>query len=640
MISLNGPFLTNNASFAKHPVQFSPLPPPLTSALGLNTHAQHFVSVLNKKMSYLSAGRMVDCEVLFNLFKFMEQNYHPSIQEALKKEQGYLKRFFSNETWENWLEDQTPLGKVFSTYIDSLENPHQDPTKFVEPLSKEMVDDAIKHALQLLTQVQVSSVNKKGIEPQSQPLWNRLSHLDRAISSWLSFPPTVGAEEVDVSKKKTFWPSPPTVGGQEVDVAKKKTFFSNAEKSIKTVDEALRYVTEKGIQLRSPIPTSCQVIFSFDQVTYAHKLSFTQRKEADLAKEHEVLLQLAIDDDLGLCQDKLKDLFETLLLDSSQYTLDLLHPFSKLFAALLNHSKKDYTFKVLEFHGEKINAVSRNLISKFKNTNDREAVLAWIDVLLMSANMYPKNSDMLRETFHTILDLLRSNSKGVALEKEKEISDLAKLTNELIHPGDIVEIADQILKETGQKTWVGAFVLNKLENLLEDGERIIKHLPSVSLKTGITLSLIPPLLVIYLKAQALKKIALCADKVICCRCLRKSHRSNNIASQPLKRSADKNIMERRHVEDNVTRSGYIRDKSFKRREESLNEYQQENAQRKSSEVPRAVLAESPRRDSVYSESKQQLRSNNDSSQGKRNDSSLMRRKKKETISRASVDNNS
>ena len=58
---------------------------------------------------------------LKELFLFISKNGVDSIpQDALVKNAGYFTRFFSNESWQDWCENKTPLGKVVSLYCDCV----------------------------------------------------------------------------------------------------------------------------------------------------------------------------------------------------------------------------------------------------------------------------------------------------------------------------------------------------------------------------------------------------------------------------------------------------------------------------------------------------------------------------------------
>jgi hypothetical protein len=60
-------------------------------------------------------------DALTKIFGVMTQESNPRIKKALFKPQGYFTRLFSSESWTEWLENRTPLGKItqiFAHYIN------------------------------------------------------------------------------------------------------------------------------------------------------------------------------------------------------------------------------------------------------------------------------------------------------------------------------------------------------------------------------------------------------------------------------------------------------------------------------------------------------------------------------------------
>src|SRR5579872_342749 len=53
-----------------------------------------------------------DLEPLHEIFNRMACEQNEIIKQALSKPSGCLSRLFSTESWEEWLETKTPLGKV------------------------------------------------------------------------------------------------------------------------------------------------------------------------------------------------------------------------------------------------------------------------------------------------------------------------------------------------------------------------------------------------------------------------------------------------------------------------------------------------------------------------------------------------
>jgi hypothetical protein len=73
------------------------------------------------------------------------------IKPSLVKSQGYLNRFFTNESWDEWSNHKTSLGRVVSLYCDyaSQAFPKQ-PELFMKRLNKGLVERANQEAQAVL----------------------------------------------------------------------------------------------------------------------------------------------------------------------------------------------------------------------------------------------------------------------------------------------------------------------------------------------------------------------------------------------------------------------------------------------------------------------------------------------------------
>jgi len=71
------------------------------------------------------------------------------ISQAFLKQRGYFSRFFSGESWEEWTENRTPLGKVTSQFRDCIESQTQVDS-FTKRLDGEVVRKADEEADALL----------------------------------------------------------------------------------------------------------------------------------------------------------------------------------------------------------------------------------------------------------------------------------------------------------------------------------------------------------------------------------------------------------------------------------------------------------------------------------------------------------
>ena len=83
-------------------------------------------------------------EPLCEIYKRVLTEENEEIKKSLNKSRGYLARLFSNESWDEWLESRTELGKA----IDSLDDG-------CKRLSKERVEKASKEAQPVLKRLVV-----------------------------------------------------------------------------------------------------------------------------------------------------------------------------------------------------------------------------------------------------------------------------------------------------------------------------------------------------------------------------------------------------------------------------------------------------------------------------------------------------
>jgi len=78
-----------------------------------------FISKISQ--TFFKQANAFEVKDLNELLRFVSKNGMDSIpQDALVKNNGYFTRFFSNESWQDWCENKTPLGKVVSLYCDCV----------------------------------------------------------------------------------------------------------------------------------------------------------------------------------------------------------------------------------------------------------------------------------------------------------------------------------------------------------------------------------------------------------------------------------------------------------------------------------------------------------------------------------------
>ncbi|MBS0622396.1 MAG: hypothetical protein JSR80_05515 [Verrucomicrobia bacterium] len=79
-----------------------------------------------------------------------EQETNAVIQRALKKENGYCIRLFSNESWAEWVEDKTALGQVVSLFTNYCES-SKPLISFIKRLDEKIIEKANSEAVNLLS---------------------------------------------------------------------------------------------------------------------------------------------------------------------------------------------------------------------------------------------------------------------------------------------------------------------------------------------------------------------------------------------------------------------------------------------------------------------------------------------------------
>ena len=89
------------------------------------------------------------------------------VSQAFFKQRGYFSRLFSGESWEEWTENRTPLGKVASHLRDCIES-HTQVDSFTKKLDEEVVRKANEEAEALLDSLNHRDVVTKAFNFQSK----------------------------------------------------------------------------------------------------------------------------------------------------------------------------------------------------------------------------------------------------------------------------------------------------------------------------------------------------------------------------------------------------------------------------------------------------------------------------------------
>ncbi len=108
------------------------------------TRTHDFIKALEKK--FVQQGNFPS---LKKIVKIVSKEGVSPIQEALIKNQGYFSRFFSSESWEDWVEQRTPLGQIISTYCDCVTSTTRADV-LIKHLDKNILDKANRLAEDVL----------------------------------------------------------------------------------------------------------------------------------------------------------------------------------------------------------------------------------------------------------------------------------------------------------------------------------------------------------------------------------------------------------------------------------------------------------------------------------------------------------
>src|SRR3990167_8227383 len=127
----------------------------LTSLQSKTDKFNEFIIALGQNVSEAASFSKRDITPLKKILNLIIAEENQTIKTALTKEKGYLGRLFSDESWDEWLEHLTALGKVVTVFEDFMEN--QTPsTNFMRRLNQPIVDKAIKESRLLLKQLKHS----------------------------------------------------------------------------------------------------------------------------------------------------------------------------------------------------------------------------------------------------------------------------------------------------------------------------------------------------------------------------------------------------------------------------------------------------------------------------------------------------
>ena len=86
-----------------------------------NTISSKTTEFINKvSQTFFKDTKAPEVKSLNELLQFVSKNGVDPIRDKLTKKTGFFSRFFSTESWTDWLEDKTPIGRVVTLYCERL----------------------------------------------------------------------------------------------------------------------------------------------------------------------------------------------------------------------------------------------------------------------------------------------------------------------------------------------------------------------------------------------------------------------------------------------------------------------------------------------------------------------------------------
>jgi len=249
---------------------------------------------------------------------------------------------------------------------------------------------------------------------------------------------------------------------------------------VKRKENAQRYIEHKT---RKPAPKIEHHCLGQDSIQHIREIKNPTPGQKVLLKDaYAELERLANADALAPCNQKLAELFHHVVKEYKQYSISALHPMPELLATLLNWSGASHTFNELEELTAKIHEIALVMIPVLSSTNDYEALLRWVEVMLDSA---ARKNEFLSPTFNVAMQLLQSKmGDNIKSEQKRTLRRLATwhVNNPLV--GQDKEIADKLLLLCSSQIWSVRVLFSYLESIPDD----IKRLDEILQEAGAALS--------------------------------------------------------------------------------------------------------------------------------------------------------
>ncbi len=131
---------------------------------------QAFFTALNRILPAASPSAKISPLVQFLMTPPEQFGGEEKIKKMLYKPEGYLKRFFGQESWKDWSEDRTDLGYAVSNMVGILETgPGRSVEEFVQTLDAQRLVNANEQAEEFLEPVFATTLSAQcDVEPGSE----------------------------------------------------------------------------------------------------------------------------------------------------------------------------------------------------------------------------------------------------------------------------------------------------------------------------------------------------------------------------------------------------------------------------------------------------------------------------------------
>ncbi len=177
-------------------------PPRLSEPITLSqtmSKVQNFVAIIQSRHE---AGSL---DPLIEVLRIIGREEIPQVKQALRKNEGYIHRLFSSESWTEWLQDKTALGSLSYTFADYVDGSIRKQT-ILQSCDREVVLKANREARRLLSALHESRDPIHHEANKSPGFFHRMEEafieIDRKISSLFSFLPTASAEEIHYDEER------------------------------------------------------------------------------------------------------------------------------------------------------------------------------------------------------------------------------------------------------------------------------------------------------------------------------------------------------------------------------------------------------------------------------------------------------